>query len=272
MTRALAFGAVSLLLFAAACRRGEDRRIARVGRSYITESEFRRKLGEVAPDYRNYVLSPYGQRQFLDVLIREKMVLEAARKAGVEKRTEYRDQVAALRREEEEKLREAGDYLLTRMWFEELRSKGVLKVEEAEIRAFFEKHPAEAQVRHILLASPEEAEKAAAAARGGGFAAIAQKLSLDADTAAGGGRMPPALFGELIPEFEVVWHMKTGEIAGPVRSKFGYHVVQKEGEKPVPYEKAEPRIRRILEKEKLDRHLQSLQTSFPVEVLDAQFK
>ncbi|MFA6091313.1 MAG: peptidylprolyl isomerase [Elusimicrobiota bacterium] len=263
---------IVLTLFSAACRRGGDRRIARVGRSYITEAEFKRKLSEVAPDYRNYVLTPNGQRQFLDVLIREKLVLESARSAGIHRRAEYRDQLEALRKEEEEKLREAADYLLTRMWFDELRAKGVLTVADAEVKEAYAKHPKEVQMRHILVASAEEAEEALKQARSAGFAQTAQKLSLDADTAAGGGRMPPAVYGELIGEFEPAWHMKVGEIAGPVRSKFGYHVLFKESERTVEFEKAAPRLHAVLEKEKLDHALQSQQPSFPVEVLDAQFK
>lgn len=276
MARLLTALFVLLPLFAA-CRKSAGRPLARVGKSVITEAEFSRKLAEVAPNYRNYVLTPYGQRQFLDVLIREKMILSAARAAGVHLTPEYREQFSEVRREEEERLVEAGDYLLTRLWMEQLSRKGVLAVGDADVKAYFEAHPTEVQARHILLPTSEEAEEAKKAVRAGApspakFAAYAQKVSLDADTAAGGGLMRPTLFGEVIPELEALFRMKNGEIGGPVRSKLGWHVVLKEGERPVPFAEAEPRIRAILQKQRLDRHLQSLQDSFPVEVIDAQFK
>lgn len=276
MTRALLPALAAALLLCPACRKGGERVLARVGKTVITEPEFDRKLAEVAPDYRSYVLTPSGRRQFLDVLIREKIVLEAARVSGAESSPEYQEQLAELRRQEEEKLAEAGNYLLTRLWMEGLRRKGVLAVGEDEVKAFHKEHPSEVQARHILLPTPEEAEAAMKAVRSGSgaltarFAAFAQKNSLDADTAADGGRMRPMLFGEILPELEVVFRMKSGELAGPVASKLGYHVLLKEGERPAPFVEAEPRIRAILEKQKFDRHLQSLQPSLKVEVFDAQ--
>jgi parvulin-like peptidyl-prolyl isomerase len=278
MTRAFLPALAVLLLLCSACRKSDERVIARVGKSLITESEFNRKLAEVAPVYRNYVLTPSGRKQFLDVLIREKTVLEAARASGIARSKDYQAQLAELRREEEEKLAEAGEYLMTQLWMEGLRRQGVLKAGDEEIRAFYKDHPSEVQVRHILLPTPAEAEAAKKAVRSGAgspsarFAAYAGKASLDADTAADGGRMRPMMFGEIIPELEVVFRLKNGEVAGPVASKLGYHVILKEGERPVPFVEAEPRIRIILEKQKFDRHLQSLQSSFTVEVIDAQFK
>ena len=263
------------LPFASGCRKNVERKLARVGTAVITEAEFNRKLAEVAPNYRNYVLTPTGQRQFLDVLIRQQMILEAARSEGVHRSAEYRDQLAEIRREEEEKLAEAGDYLLTRLWMDQLSRKGVLSVSDGEVQANYRQYPSEVRARHILLASSEEAEAAKKALRSGGsakFAAYAQKSSLDADTASDGGRMRPTLYGEVIPELEALFRMKTGEIAGPVRSKLGWHVILKEGERTVPFAEAQPRIRALLQKQKLDKHLQSLQASFPVEVIDAQFK
>ena len=276
MTRAFLPVLAAVLLLCPACRKGKDRVLARVGGSVITEPEFDRKLAEVAPNYRSYVITPSGRRQFLDVLIREKIVLEAARVSGVGRSQEYRDQLAELRRQEEEKLAEAGDYLMTRLWMDGLRKNGILAVSDDEVKAYYKEHPAEAQARHILLPTPEEAEAAKRAVRSGPgalsarFASFAQKNSLDADTAADGGRMRPMLLGEIIPELEVVFRMKSGEVAGPVASKLGYHLLLKEGERPIPFVEAEPRVRAILEKQKFDRHLQSFQSSLKVEVIDAQ--
>ena len=61
--------------------------------------------------------------------------------------------------------------------------------------------------------------------------------------------------------------MRGGEIAGPLKSKFGYHVLRKDGEKRVSLEEGRPRVARLLEKQQLDSYLQSIQDKFPVEVL-----
>ena len=258
----------------AACRGEKDPTVATVGKLKISQSEYRRKLAEVSSGYQDYVLTPSGRRQFLDVLVREKLVLAAAQQSDVPRSADFRSRLERLRKEEEERVREGGEYLLTTMWVEDLRKRGALKVEDSEIAEYLEKHPNEVDMRHILLATPEKAEEVAKRLRGGAnFAKLAKDESLDAATAAEGGRLPPSLYGEVIPELEeVVFRMRAGEIGGPLKSKFGYHVLRKEGERRLSAEEGRERVLRLLEKQKLDRHLQSIQEKFPVEIVDEEFK
>ncbi len=272
MNRALLLALFALFL--TACRGEKDTVIARVGKLKITQSEFQRKIGEVSQGYQDYVLSPSGRRQFLDVLIREKLVLAIAQQSEVPRSAEFRAQLEKLRKEEEDRVREGGDYLLTSMWVEDLRRRGELKVDENDVRDYLTKHPVEVDIRHVLLATPEAAAAVAKRLRGGAnFVKVAKEESLDAATASDGGRLPTSLYGEVIPELEeVVFRMRTGEIGGPLKSKFGYHVLRKDGEKKVPLEEGRARVARLLEKQKLDSYLQSIQTKFPVEVVDEQFR
>ncbi|MDD5656312.1 MAG: peptidylprolyl isomerase [Elusimicrobia bacterium] len=273
LTRAAALAAAALAL--AGCRDSRDGVVARVGPLSISQAEFQGKLVEVAPSYQNYVATPNGRRQFLDILIREKLILAAAQASDVSKSVEFRMQVERLKAEEAERVREGRDYLLTRLWLEDLRQKGQLKVGEEEIRDYMNKHPLEVRVRNILLASPVEAEEVANKARAGAnFAALAKQRSLDAASAADGGLMPPALYGEIIiPDLEdIIFRMRVGEIGGPIKSKFGYHVLKKEGERKLDPEACRERVARLLEKRKLDLHLQDAQQKYPVEVVDEQFK
>ena len=257
----------------AACNRRADPVLAKVGRYAIRESEFQRKLGEVSQEYQNYVQTPLGRRQFLEVLVREKLILAAASDSGIHKTPEFKGQWEKIRAEEADRLAEGKDYLMTQLWLEDLRKKGVLGVGDSEADAYHRKHPNEVSVRHVLLPTPEEAEAAAKQVRSGAnMADIARKRSIDPATAADGGLMKPALYGEIIPELEdVVFRSKVGEVVGPVRSKFGYHVLRKESERSLPPAQALERVRKVLEKERLDRHLQTMQPRYPVEVLDAQF-
>jgi len=256
------------------CRRLESEDIvARVGNTTITQSEFRRKIGEVSSGYQGYVLTPLGRRQFLDVLIREKLILEAARADGVERQPEFQDEMNRMRREEEAKLREAREHLLAKTWVEHLKTKGVLSVRDDEILDYHRRNPNEVVAKHILLATASEAEVVLKKARrGASFAVLAKKNSLDADSASDGGRMAPALRGEIIPELEVLFKMSVGVIAGPLRSSFGYHIVVKEKQTKTKFSDVKERVRGIVEKNKLDAHLQSMQARHRVEVLDAQFQ
>lgn len=256
------------------CKDSSDPVIVKVGSQTIRQTEFRRKLSEVAPSYQSYVLTPNGRRQFLDILIREKLILSAALKSDVSKSAEFKSEMARLEAEEAERLREGRDYLLARLWAEDLRGKGELKSTDAETRQYYDKYPSEVQVRHILLANAEEAGDVAKKIRAGvNFSAMAKAKSLDAATGADGGRMPPAIYGEIIPELEdIVFRMHVGEISGPIKTKLGYHVLKKDSEKKLSFVEAQDRISRLLEKQKLDRYLQKIQEKFPVEVVDDQFK
>jgi peptidyl-prolyl cis-trans isomerase C len=268
------FGLLLVAALGLAACRDRDPVVAKVGPLAIKQSEFQRKLGDVAQGYQNYVITPNGRRQFLDILIREKMLLAAASASETRRSPEYKEQLARMRTEEEERLREGRDYLLTQMWLEDLRSKGVLKVNDDEARDYWKRHPVAVEVRHVLLATPADAEQVAKKARNGAnFALLAKQLSLDASTARDGGRMPATLYGEIIPDLEdIVFRMRPGEVGGPIKTKFGYHVIRKEGEKKLDFDKVKDRIVQLLEKQKLDKYLQSVQEKFPVEVVDEQFK
>ena len=62
---------------------------------------------------------------------------------------------------------------------------------------------------------------------GADFAQVAREVSEDTATAPKGGELGVISRGEMVPPFEqVAFELKAGEIGGPVRSVFGYHVVK----------------------------------------------
>ena len=260
----------------AACRGDRDPVLARVGKLTITQSEFQRKLADVSPSYQDFVLTPSGRRQVLDVLVKEKLVLAAAQHSDVPRSADFRAKLDQLRRDEEDRVRDGSDALLTRMWIEDLGRRGELAVSDAEIRDFLDKHPTEVLFRHVLVGTPEKAQSIAKKLRAGAnFAAVAKDESLDAATAGKGGEFPPLMYGEVIPDLEeVVFRMRPGEIGGPIKSKFGYHVVRKDGERPLDKssEAVRDSVSDLLKKQKLDRYLQRVEEKYPVEVVDEQFK
>ena len=193
---------VSFLVLAA-CRGEKDPVLARVGKLKITQSEFQRKIGEVSAGYQDYVLTPSGRRQFLDVLVREKLVLAAAQQSDVPRSADFRARLEQLRRDEEDRVREGGEAMLTMMWIEDLRKRGTIHPSDDEVRAYINKYPSEVEIRHVLLSSSGKAEAVAKRLRlGANFAKVAEKESLDAATAAAGGRFPPLLYGEVLPALE----------------------------------------------------------------------
>ena len=72
------------------------------------------------------------------------------------------------------------------------------------------------------------AEAALGRIRGGAdFAQVAKEMSEDPATASRGGDLGLIAAGELVPEVDkLIQSLKPGELGGPIRSPFGYHVVK----------------------------------------------
>lgn len=85
-----------------------------------------------------------------------------------------------------------------------------------------------ADVRHILVDDEDSALSAVTALRSGeSFAALARAISVDPGSAARGGELGEAYVGNYVPEFrQAIEVAEIGEIFGPVKSEFGYHLLQ----------------------------------------------
>ncbi len=146
------------------------------------------------------------------------------------------------------------------------RLRRLLPVEESELEAYYQEHQEEfvqeeqANARHVLIrvapgASEEEelearlqAEGIAEAARAGGdFAALAATHSEDPGSKDKGGDLGWFGRGQMVEEFEqAVFGAAPGDIVGPVRSQFGYHVITVEGFQPrrqQPFEEVREQVR-----------------------------
>jgi len=84
-----------------------------------------------------------------------------------------------------------------------------------------------ARARHILVKTQAECETLKKQIEGGAdFAAIAQRHSQCPSGQRGGdlGEFGP---GQMVPEFDkVVFGGEVGKVHGPVKTQFGYHLVQ----------------------------------------------
>jgi peptidyl-prolyl cis-trans isomerase D len=115
-----------------------------------------------------------------------------------------------------------------------------LNVSDAQLREFYDQQAAayasdeQRQARHILLTG-EAAEQRAVAAlervRGGeDFAAVAAEVSEDGGTKAAGGDLGWVGRGTLVGPFEdTLFSLSQGEVAGPVETEFGFHIIRLDG-------------------------------------------
>lgn len=86
---------------------------------------------------------------------------------------------------------------------------------------------ATAKARHILVETEAECSKLIQQIEDGGdFAALAKKHS-KCPSGSRGGELGQFGRGQMVPEFDkVVFEGEVGKPLGPVRTQFGYHVVE----------------------------------------------
>lgn len=84
-----------------------------------------------------------------------------------------------------------------------------------------------ATARHILVPSKEACEELKAQIEAGAdFAKIAQERS-QCPSGQQGGDLGEFTQGQMVPEFdEVVFTAEVGKVHGPVKTQFGYHLIE----------------------------------------------
>ncbi len=89
------------------------------------------------------------------------------------------------------------------------------------------KGPLEVRARHILVKTEDEAlEIVKQLKRGGDFATLAKERSTG-PSGAKGGDLGFFARGAMVPEFdEVAFELADGEVSAPVRTRFGWHVIE----------------------------------------------
>jgi parvulin-like peptidyl-prolyl isomerase len=115
-----------------------------------------------------------------------------------------------------------------------------VKVTDADIATYYKKNkaqysqPESRDVRHILVKTKKQADELYAQLQGGAdFAALAKKYSEDTGSKANGGKLTISKGQTVAPFDKVAFELKKNEISKPVKTEFGYHIIQ-----PLSEEKA----------------------------------
>ncbi len=101
----------------------------------------------------------------------------------------------------------------------------------------------EVRARHILVRSKTLADTLYAQLQKdpSKFAALAKKNSIDTGSGAQGGELGYLTRGATVGPFDkTVFSLKRGQISAPVHTQFGYHIIQVEGSRSVPFASLDP--------------------------------
>ena len=270
--------AAAALLCGAACQK-KDPVLARVGTQVVRASSFQDEINGVPFSSRAYLGSPAGRRELLDLLIRRKIILQAAqdnpapgpalRERLAELELNYRQSRAHLR----QKYLEERERLWVSHFMDGLK-KNRLSATDDDVRRFWDTESA-VRARHILVSDRAlAAELRKKIAAGEKFEDLARARSEDPGTGQKGGDLGYLIRGSLVPEFEnALFQMKTGEVSDPVASPYGFHVIERTGDRKLSAapldDAAKKRIRAALESQKFQQWFDRTRAQYAVSVNDA---
>ncbi len=156
----------------------------------------------------------------------------------------------------------------------------------AQIKVYFDKNhasfdkPEQVTARHILVPNLAEAQKVESELKAGGnFASLAKQYSTDPGSKDKGGELGSFRRGQMVPAFDkVAFTAPIGAISAPVRSPFGYHIIQVEARTPgqkATLASATPQITDTLRQQQeaplIQPFIQGLQQKADIKVNNPQF-
>jgi parvulin-like peptidyl-prolyl isomerase len=132
-----------------------------------------------------------------------------------------------------------------------------VKVTDADIEAYYAKNkaqysqPESRDVRHILVKTKAKADQLYAELKNGGdFAALAKANSEDTGSKENGGKLTISRGQTVAPFDKKAFELKVNEISTPVKTEFGYHIIQALGPvkaaKVTPFKEVKEAIRQQL--------------------------
>ncbi|MGH7727751.1 MAG: peptidylprolyl isomerase [Vulcanimicrobiaceae bacterium] len=162
-----------------------------------------------------------------------------------------------------------------------------IKVSNADVATYLDHNhatldtPAEVRARHILVPDLKTAETVEAKLKAGGnFADLAKQFSTDKATAVNGGELGFFSATQMVPTFShAAFTQKIGEIGPPVKSPFGFHVIQVEGHKAAQVatmansaDKIKTLLTQQQQQEQIPSFLESLRAKANIQVYDDALK
>ncbi len=228
---------------------GSGKVIANINGYKLTKDKFDLLVQSLPPNSKKQYQGEEGRKKLLDQLTVQKLLVQEAKKLKLDQKPEY-----LVKKEMDD------DSLLLQEYYKYLFDN--YKPDEKALKAFYNSHPElfapkeEFEAYHILVTPQKDqkvfntkksdAKNEAEAQKklkmiqkllkkGVPFEKVAKEYS-EGPSAPRGGYLGKFNLGRMIPEFEnALKKMKPGDISGPVKTRFGYHIIYlKNRTKPEP--------------------------------------
>lgn len=225
--------------------------LAVVGGDAITNADLDLFLQSVPQEQRRYASDPQFRGQFLEQLISYRSFTKYGEELKLDETEEFKRVLENAKKE-----------LLAQMAISHIMKD--VKVTEEEIKVFYEENPhhfqkgATVSAKHILVSDEEECNKILESIKNGEkeFEDAAKECST-CPSGQNGGDLGEFGKGQMVKEFEdAAFAAEIGEVVGPVKTQFGYHLIKVEAKNEasvIPFEEVRFQIEKTLVQQKQNR-------------------
>ena len=198
----------------------ENKILATIGTQTVTEADVNAMIASLAQRGKNYN-TPEGRTIILDQLINQKLLLMDAVRNLYEREPEFKAELARVKEE-----------LLINYAVNKAVSS--VKVTDEEAKKYFDENAEQfvgqktVNASHILVSDEAQAADILAKINAGeiSFEDAAKQYS-SCPSSAEGGCLGDFGHGQMVPEFdEACFDMAEGEVRGPVKTQFGFHLIK----------------------------------------------
>ena len=239
--------------------------VAKVNGKTISDSDVKASLVGFNEGQRRQILNDIGtRREVVNNLVDQELLIQEAEKQKLDKDSEYEVAYRAFRRQ----------YLTDKLLSKNVRPK----LSEAAAKKYYEQNRRnystdKVQVQHILLSDEKTAFEILkqAKAPGADFQKLAEKNSKDPSAKNNRGDIGVITRDSpFVAAFkDAAFAAKTGEIIGPVKTQFGYHIIKimdKSIGKVMGYDEVELRVKADLQREMVQNYVVQLKKSANVAI------
>lgn len=153
------FGLITLT--ACSGKSGDKTPLARSGNVQLTVGDFEKELAAAPPLYRKYLSTTEGKKEFLEMILKEKVLIEEAKRAGIGNRPDVQKRLKEFQENVKREEEQFHNNLMVREFLRELQDKE-LKVSEADLQSYYDQNkdrfenPTRVEASHILVSTEEE--------------------------------------------------------------------------------------------------------------------
>lgn len=196
--------------------------VAMINGRPLTQAEFDLRWNELSPATQARYEKDGGKRRFLNELIMRELLMQEARKRGLDQSDEIREKTQRYKEQ----------LILDEVMKDRIKTQ--VEVSKEEVEAYFQAHAdqllANPKVNISIMLLPNifaAKDLKRQVESGGSFAKFAARYSIDDKSRAKGGDLGPYRKGLLEPELDQAVHsLRPGMVSEPLKTERGYYLLQ----------------------------------------------